>query len=116
MSGLTKFLLTSPLISTFRFPDQDLLAAFYKGRWKPLPWSYNALKTLRKIHQPLWRDEEIRCLHYILAMKPWRTKVVDEWEEEMHQWWWDRYRLLEGRLSHEGDEETLKLIRENIAQ
>ena len=116
MSGLTEFLFTSPLIPTVRFPDQDLLAAFYNGRWKPLPWCYNALKTLRKIHQPLWRDEEIRCLHYILPEKPWRTKVVDEWERDMHQWWWDRYRLLEDRLSHEGDEETLKLARENVAQ
>lgn len=116
MSGLTEFLSTSPLVPTFRFPDQDLLAAFYEGRWKPLPWCYNALKTLRKIHQRLWRDEEIRCLHYILAVKPWHIKVVDEWEKEMHQWWWDRYRLLEDQLSQEGDKETLKLVRENVAQ
>lgn len=116
MSDLINFLSTSPLVPTFRFPDQDLLAAFYVGRWKPLPWCYNALKTLRKIHQPLWRDDEIRCLHYILAVKPWQTKTVNEWEKEMHQWWWDRYRLLEDRLSQEGDEETLRLVRENIAQ
>lgn len=116
MAGLTEFLSTSPLVPTFRFPDQDLLAAFYEGRWKQLPWCYNALKTLRKIHQPLWRDEEIRCLHYILAVKPWQTKVVDEWEKEMHQWWWDRYRLLEDRLGQGGDEETLRLVKENIAQ
>ncbi|KAF9787043.1 nucleotide-diphospho-sugar transferase [Thelephora terrestris] len=109
MAGLTEFLSTSPLVSTFRFPDQDLLATFYEGRWKPLPWCFNALKTLRKLHQPLWRDGEIRCLHYILAVKPWQTKVVDEWEKEMHQWWWDR-------LSQEGDEETLRLARENAAQ
>ena len=81
-----------------------------------MPWCYNALKTLRKIHQQLWRDEEVRCLHYILAVKPWQTKVVDEWEKEMHQWWWDRFHLLEARLSQEGDEETLKLVRENVAQ
>jgi lipopolysaccharide biosynthesis glycosyltransferase len=116
MAGLTEFLSTSPLVSTFRFPDQDLLATFYEGRWKPLPWCYNALKTLRKLHEPLWRDEEIRCLHYILAVKPWQTKVVDEWEKGMHLWWWDRYRILEDRLSQEGDEETLRLSRENVAQ
>jgi len=116
MSGLAEFLSTSPLVPTFRFVDQDLLAAFYKGRWKPLPWCYNALKTLRKIHKPLWRDEEVRCLHYILAVKPWQTKTVEEWEKEMYGWWWDRYRLLEDRLSHGGDEVTLKLIRENVVQ
>lgn len=116
MSGLTEFLSTSPLVPTFSFPDQDLLAAFYKGRWKPLPWCYNALKTLRKAHQPLWRDEEIRCLHYILSVKPWHTKVVDEWEKEMFQWWWDRYYPLEARLSQESEEGILKLLRENVAQ
>lgn len=116
MSGLTEYLSTSPLVPTFRFADQDLLAAFYEGRWKPLPWCYNALKTLKKVHQPLWRDEEVRFLHYILAVKPWQTRVVDEWEKEIHQWWWDRFRLLEDRLSQEGDERTLKFVRENVAQ
>jgi len=116
MSNLTVFLSTSPLVPTFRFADQDLLSTFYKGRWKPLAWCYNALRTSRKVHQPLWRDEEIRCLHYVLAVKPWHTKVVDEWEKEMYQWWWDRFHLLEDRLSQEGDEETLKLVRENVVQ
>jgi lipopolysaccharide biosynthesis glycosyltransferase len=116
MSGLAHFLSTSPLVSSFSFPDQDLLATFYKGRWKPLPWCYNALKTLRKVHKPLWRDEEVRCLHYILAIKPWQTKVVDEWEKEMHRWWWDGYYLLEDRLIEEGDDKTLRLIRENVTQ
>ncbi|KAG1716538.1 hypothetical protein ID866_590, partial [Astraeus odoratus] len=50
---------TSPLVPTWSFSDQDLLADFFKGRWKPLPWCYNALKTLMIIHEPLWRDEEI---------------------------------------------------------
>jgi Glycosyl transferase family 8 len=70
--SIVDFLRTSPLVPTFTFPDQDLLAAFFRGRWKPLPWVYNALKTLRATHQNLWHDEEVRCLHYIFPEKPWK--------------------------------------------
>ncbi|KAJ8508790.1 hypothetical protein ONZ45_g8974 [Pleurotus djamor] len=45
--GLSHYLATSPDVPTFSFPDQDLLAAYFKGKWKPLNWYYNALKTLR---------------------------------------------------------------------
>jgi len=41
------FLSTSPIVRNFIFPDQDLLAAVFEGRWRPLPFIYNALKTLR---------------------------------------------------------------------
>ncbi|EPQ60695.1 nucleotide-diphospho-sugar transferase [Gloeophyllum trabeum ATCC 11539] len=95
MRDITNFLHTSPLVATFSFPDQDLLSEFFKGRWKPLPWCYNALKTLRIIHKPLWRDEEIRCLHYILHDKPWHRRIgaegADEQYEDMHKWWWDMF-------------------------
>lgn len=93
--SIMHFLSTSPLVPTFSFPDQDLLAAFFTGRWKVLPWCYNALKTLREIHRPLWRDEEIRCLHYILHDKPWSTpRGTAGIFEETHGWWWDRYEEL----------------------
>ncbi|EEB93853.1 hypothetical protein MPER_07441 [Moniliophthora perniciosa FA553] len=81
-------------ISKFSFPDQDLLAAFFKGKWKPLPWYYNALKTLKVIHVPEWDDNEIRCLHYILHDKPWKARESSEGEPayiEFNNWWWDRY-------------------------
>ena len=64
---------TSPAIPTYSFPDQDLLSDYFRGRWKPLSWRYNALKTLRIIHTPLWSDDEVRCLHYILHDKPWNS-------------------------------------------
>jgi lipopolysaccharide biosynthesis glycosyltransferase len=41
------FLDTSPIVRNFIFPDQDLLAAVFEERWRPLPFIYNALKTLR---------------------------------------------------------------------
>lgn len=109
-SGLEHYLATSPLVSTFKFPDQDLLAAFFQGKWKVLPWCYNALKTLRIIHQPLWRDDEIRCLHYILAEKPWKTPRGTAGDyEEVHGWWWDRYATLEEGMLR-SDPEGWKLV------
>lgn len=91
------------MIHTWQFADQDLLAAYFYGRWKVLPWCYNALKTLREVHKPLWRDEEIRCLHYILNDKPWSTpRGTAGIYEEPNQWWWDRFDKLgeEMRESH----------------
>ena len=64
----------SPLLSTFRYPDQDFLRNFFKHRWLPLPWQYNAFKTARNFHADLWRDEEVICLHYVVD-KPWAKKV-----------------------------------------
>jgi lipopolysaccharide biosynthesis glycosyltransferase len=85
------YLATSPLVPTFSFPDQDLLANFFTGKWKPVPWCYNALKTVRVVHQPLWRDEEVRCVHYILPEKPWQSRKADKEYETVHGWWWDRF-------------------------
>ncbi|KAL4064940.1 glycosyltransferase family 8 protein [Scleroderma yunnanense] len=95
--ALYNHLYHSPLVPTWSFADQDLLADFFKGKWKPLPWCYNALKTLMVIHKSLWRDEEIRCLHFILPDKPWHARVPKDGEGEFdrcHQWWWDRLEQL----------------------
>ena len=114
--SIVDFLHTSPLVPTFSFPDQDFLAAFFQGRWKPLPWVYNALKTLRAIHKNLWRDEEVRCLHYILPDKPWKTRVrKDDVLDEMKEadlWWWERFDILFGEL--EDDPETQELLLANV--
>jgi hypothetical protein len=114
--SIVDFLHTSPLVPTFSFPDQDLLSAFFEGRWKPLPWVYNALKTLRSIHKSLWRDEEVRCIHYILPDKPWKKRVresdvVDE-TTETHRWWWERFDKLVDELGE--DSETRQLLLANV--
>ncbi|SRR6266851_7313074 len=115
--SIKDFLRTSPLISTFSFPDQDLLAAFFRGRWKPLPWVYNALKTLRVIHKDLWRDDQVRCLHYIFPDKPWKARVregdvVDDLTE-LDRWWWERFDRLVGELKD--DPKTRELLLANVA-
>jgi len=116
-NAITHYLSTSPLVPGFSFPDQDLLAAFFKGRWKPLPWCYNALKTLRIIHKPLWRDEEVRCLHYILPDKPWHTRPKEKGTggeyEEVTRWWWVRYDKL-GEEMKNADSSGWELVEANV--
>ncbi|KAH8703996.1 glycosyl transferase family protein [Talaromyces proteolyticus] len=91
------------------FPDQGLLSEIFKGRWVPLPYVYNALKTLRwrGVHDAIWRDDEAKIVHYIFAKKPWSSRtleekdVKDEWETSdklLHEWWWkvdDERRVVE---------------------
>lgn len=78
------------------FPDQDLMAVVYKGRWKPLPYVYNALKTLRVIHPNLWVDENVKCIHYILSDKPWLSRPKSGTPYyDVDKWWWEAY---EGHL------------------
>ena len=76
-------------ISEYIFPDQELLSVAFKGRWAPLPYIYNALKTLRKedVHGAIWRDDKVKNVHYILSPKPWDSKREDVTEETV-RWWW----------------------------
>jgi Glycosyl transferase family 8 len=113
--AIKHYIATSPLVPTFSFPDQDLLANFFKGKWKPLPWCYNALKTLRDIHKPLWRDEEIRCLHYILPDKPWDGRVPGGPYEEVNGWWWDRFSKLKEEMQT-ADSVGWSLVFSNVSE
>ncbi|KAJ6437122.1 glycosyltransferase family 8 [Purpureocillium lavendulum] len=76
------------------FADQSLLSDLYRGRWVPLPYIYNALKTLRwpGVHDAIWRDDRVKNLHYILSPKPW-DEIDDkgQWTgtDETHKWWID---------------------------
>ncbi|RFU72087.1 galactinol synthase [Trichoderma arundinaceum] len=79
------------------FADQSLLSDLYRGRWVPLPYTYNALKTLRwkGVHDSIWRDDQVKNIHYILSPKPW-DEIDDQGEwtgtEESHKWWIDANR------------------------
>jgi hypothetical protein len=41
----------------------------------------------------MWSDDEIRCLHYIFADKPWQSRTTPVGMEKgfdiMDRWWWD---------------------------
>ncbi|KAF7793395.1 hypothetical protein EIP86_004507 [Pleurotus ostreatoroseus] len=113
--GIYTYLRESPLVPTFQFADQDLLAHYFAGRWTVLPWCYNALKTLRRVHTALWRDEEVRCVHYILPDKPWNTPRGTAGEdEEVNRWWWDRYEKLKDDMRRT-DPEGLRIVDANVA-
>ncbi|KUI63229.1 hypothetical protein VP1G_10373 [Cytospora mali] len=74
------------------FADQSVLSELYSGRWVALPYVYNALKTIRweGVHRPIWRDDKVKNIHYILTPNPW-DDLDDEGnstgEDETHQWW-----------------------------
>lgn len=108
--NLYSLLSDSQLVDSWIFPDQDLLAEYFRGKWKPLPYIYNALKTLRIIHAPLWRDEDVKCVHYILADKPWmQPKGTGGNFETVNEWWWDKYDEVQKKLSS-ADAKTVDLF------
>lgn len=98
---------------SYIFPDQDLLSEFYEGRWKPISWEYNALRMLRTIHSDVWKDDQVRCVHYILPDKPWLSrKNPDENLPHfglLHDWWWQSFDEVAGGLEST-DPEGLKLV------
>jgi lipopolysaccharide biosynthesis glycosyltransferase len=105
---------TSPLLKTWTFPDQDLLSAFFEGKWKPLAWYYNALITLSRIHKPLWDDNEIRCLHYIGRKKPWTGRqAAEEQYQRFFDWWWTAFDEMEKEVK-ERNPEGWALIEKNV--
>lgn len=73
----------------YDFADQSLLGDVFSGRWVALPYTYNALKTMRTqgVHHQIWRDEEIKNIHYILSPKPW-DEAPGKTSHENHEWWW----------------------------
>jgi len=83
---ILKRMTTSTSVESYEFADQSLLGDLFDGRWVGLPYVYNALKTLRDIHAPIWRDNEVKNIHYILSPKPWDEKSGDE-SQETHKWW-----------------------------
>jgi inositol 3-alpha-galactosyltransferase len=105
---------TSTILSSYKAPDQDFLADFFRNRWVPLPWPYNALKPLRSWHAEVWRDEKVVVLHYVMD-KPWSCRVGsdglagvkgrDGWA---HQMWWDVWGRWTGE--REREEELLRVV------
>jgi lipopolysaccharide biosynthesis glycosyltransferase len=73
----------------YDFADQSLLSDVFWGRWVALPYTYNALKTMRApgVHDRIWRDDKVKNIHYLLSPKPWDEKPGEE-SQESHKWWW----------------------------
>jgi lipopolysaccharide biosynthesis glycosyltransferase len=86
--------LESDAVIDMDFADQSLLSDLFRGCWVPLPYTYNALKTLRRedVHAEIWRDDMVKNVHYILAPKPWDeldTEGNNISTDPTHAWWVD---------------------------
>ncbi|KAI1779824.1 nucleotide-diphospho-sugar transferase [Hypoxylon cercidicola] len=121
--SMMEFFHTTPLLSTFKFPDQDFLAHFFAEKWKALGWQYNALKTMKYWHPNIWRDEELVCLHYVVD-KPWTKRVGEDGtagykgkDGITHSWWWEAYNSWEEDKTKNSTYglEILPLVRRGVA-
>ncbi|KGT93022.1 glycosyl transferase [Erwinia typographi] len=76
-------------LSRYLFAEQDFLNDFFHQRWKPLPYIYNALKTLPFQHAAMWEIDEVKNLHFIID-KPWE-KPLDPNDRyyALNKMWWD---------------------------
>jgi hypothetical protein len=67
----------------------------------------------RKNHPEFWKDEEVRCVHYIADDKPWLKRPPESREveyNETHRWWWEEYDKMVDTMTKKGQAEDLKLI------
>lgn len=104
---------THPDVPKMIFFDQDLLPIVYPN-WKPLPYIYNGLKTLRGCHSSLWRDDKVKIIHYILQ-KPWKSRVVEQDViGSTHKYWWDEYERIERMWLKSGNSTKIALWKEVV--
>lgn len=108
-------------LKAFMFPDQDFLAEYFKGRWAPMPWQFDALKTWRYWHPNLWRDDEVVVLHYIVD-KPWVKKVGEDGKAgyrgddgHTHALWWGEWDSWAKEREGAGQKEVVELVGRYVA-
>lgn len=118
---IEQFIKNDPRVKSFRFPDQNFLDVFFRDHWVPIGWQYNAIKTSRYWHPALWRDEEVRALHYIVD-KPWTKRIGADGvagylgrDGVTHSWWWDEYSAWEEHMQSTGATNLLESVRKHVA-
>lgn len=118
------FFNTTDKLPTFKFPDQDFLAEFFRNRWRSLGYQFNALKTMRYWHPGMWRDDEVICLHYIVD-KPWAERLREDGsagyrgnDGETHKWWWQNWDAWVAEREKDGKEgqEVLAIVKRYAAK
>lgn len=84
-------------LNIYPFPDQDFLNEIFRGKWKHLPYVYNALKTLQWCHAPMWDIQKVKNVHYILT-KPWdidqKVSDLEKVYKPLYKLWWHSYNLI----------------------
>ncbi|KAI9811965.1 MAG: hypothetical protein M1826_002999 [Phylliscum demangeonii] len=110
------FLHTSPLVATFKFPDQNFLDEFFRNRWVAVGWQWNAVKTSYYWHRNIWRDDAVCALHYIVD-KPWSKRIGGDGvagylgrDGATHRWWWDVYEEWEADRRRQGGATATKAV------
>ncbi|KAI7862643.1 nucleotide-diphospho-sugar transferase [Spinellus fusiger] len=93
----------TPNLSFYVFPDQDFLNEIFEDHWVPLPYIYNALKTLPQAHPSLWKMSDIKNIHYIQG-KPWDNTIESLVESEkiylpLYETWWSTYQSTKTHLA-----------------
>ena len=118
-SSMLAFFKSSKELSTYQFPDQDFLAQYFLHKWRSLPWKYNALKTMENWHPNIWRDKDVKGLHYIVD-KPWERRVASDGigghlgrDGKTHNWWWDVWD--EWTSQRKGQVELLNILEQLVA-
>jgi len=76
-------------LSRYLFAEQDFLNDYFNQRWQPLPYIYNALKTLPFQHPAMWDMAEVKNIHYIID-KPWEKTLEPGCRYyPLNKLWWD---------------------------
>lgn len=79
--------------SNYEFADQSLLSDVFENKWIALSYKYNALKTLKNFHSDIWKDDEVKNVHYILSPKPWNisTSERSSFQDDTNTFilWWE---------------------------
>ena len=76
-------------LTRYPFAEQDFLNERFRGRWRALPYVYNALKTLPFQHPGLWDADAVKNIHFIID-KPWETGLDPTSRYyALERIWWD---------------------------
>ena len=87
--------------NSLHFADQSMFNELFKGTWIPLPYTYNAFKSVCLNHASIFQLDQVKLLH-LEGKKPWEDK--DDPDEPLHRIWWD---LEEQRVSEEEKAERM---------
>lgn len=76
---------------------------------------------MRYWHPDMFRDEEVRNLHYIVD-KPWCKRIGSDGvagylgrDRATHRWWWDEYERWEQERESKSEYEVLEMMRAYVA-